>query len=100
VREAENGVDVLREARDAPPDVFVLDEQLRDAPGREVVGWLRTNPTSRTAPIVLLGRLGHGSAGAPHDRGPTIEIHPRSSGALIRQTVRAALARARHRRSA
>ncbi len=48
------GIAALVAARNGPPDVIFMDLQLRDAPGREAIGWLRSNPALQSTPIILL----------------------------------------------
>jgi DNA-binding response OmpR family regulator len=49
-----DGVAAVIAAREAAPEVILLDFQLRDAPGREAAGWLRANPALLSTPIIML----------------------------------------------
>lgn len=48
------GIAALVAAREGRPEVIFMDLQLRDAPGREAIEWLRSNPALRSTPIILL----------------------------------------------
>jgi CheY-like chemotaxis protein len=48
-------------ARRILPDLILVDEQLRDVPGRDAVLWLRSNPELRSTPIIVL-TMGAGGA--------------------------------------
>jgi len=48
------GIGAVVAAREGKPDVIIMDLQLRDVPGREVVEWLRSNPELRSTPIIVL----------------------------------------------
>lgn len=50
----DSGVATLIAARDSPPSLILIALQLRDVPGREVVGWLRSDPVLRSMPIIIL----------------------------------------------
>ena len=53
--ETDSGVAAIASARLEPPDIVLLGRQLRDASGREVMDWLRSNPALSLTPILLLG---------------------------------------------
>jgi two-component system CheB/CheR fusion protein len=53
VVEAESGVGALRLARDANPDVILLDIRLPDHDGLEVCRRLKADPATRAIPVVL-----------------------------------------------
>lgn len=59
----ENGVAAVSSARRNRPDLIIVDMQLRDSAGPEVIRWLRSNPTLRSTPTVVLttnsGDLSH-----------------------------------------
>lgn len=55
VESVESGIEAVTSARAKPPDVILVDSQLRDVPGREAVRWLRSNPDLRSAPIIVIG---------------------------------------------
>jgi CheY-like chemotaxis protein len=79
-----DGVAAVIAARDAVPNVILLDFQLRDASGREAAGWLRANPALQSTPIIMLNTAS--DDGAP----PAVA---RSAMALPRPLVAAALQR-------
>jgi CheY-like chemotaxis protein len=49
-----SGIAAVVAARKKLPDVIFIDLQLQDVPGREAVGWLRSNPALRSTPIIVL----------------------------------------------
>jgi len=55
----ESGTAVVTDARKRHPDLIIIGEQLSDVPASEVVKWLRSNTTSATLPIIVLGSLDH-----------------------------------------
>jgi CheY-like chemotaxis protein len=58
----ETGIEAVIAARQAHLDLILVDLQLRDVPGREAVGWLRSNPALRSTPIIILTASGGDSA--------------------------------------
>jgi CheY-like chemotaxis protein len=50
----DNGVAAVARARRRAPDVIIVDMQLRDSPGLEVIQWLRSNPALRSTPVIVL----------------------------------------------
>lgn len=55
---ADCGVDALNAARRSPPDVVVLDLELRDVHGLELVNWLRSSPVLKLVPIIAATAFG------------------------------------------
>ncbi len=55
----ESGVAAVSRARRKPPDVIIMDLQLRDSPGLEVIQWLRSNPALRSTPVIVLTTNAH-----------------------------------------
>ncbi len=51
---ATNGAEALRQAREARPDLILLDVQLPDIDGVAVCEALRADPATRTIPIVMI----------------------------------------------
>jgi PAS domain S-box-containing protein len=51
---ARTGADGLAQAREAPPDLVLLDLQLPDTDGREVLARLRADPRTATLPCVVI----------------------------------------------
>lgn len=77
VQVVDSGVAAVIAARRAVPGVIFVDLQLRDVPGSEAVGWLRSNPALADVPIVLI-------AGGAEDDAEIAAIHP---NALLRKPV-------------
>ena len=50
----DNGVAAVARARRNQPDVIIMDLQLRDSAGLEVIQWLRSNPALRSTPVIVL----------------------------------------------
>ena len=50
----DSGIAAVVAAREERPDLILVDLQLRDVPGREAIGWLRSNPALRSTPIIVL----------------------------------------------
>jgi len=48
----ENGVTALNMARSLMPDLILLDVELRDVHGLELVTWLRSDPNLRHVPVI------------------------------------------------
>jgi DNA-binding response OmpR family regulator len=94
VHDMDKGVAVVSAARLATPDIVFLDDQLRDVPGREVVGWLRSNPALRATPIVLLSERSDGADSLPSAEAPTRELRKPVTFRTIRHTVRSVFGRA------
>ena len=54
VAEASNGEQALRQARESPPDLVVLDLMLATLDGWETLGELKTDPVLQSLPVVVL----------------------------------------------
>jgi two-component system, cell cycle response regulator DivK len=50
----DNGVDAVAAARQNPPALILMDLQLRDVGGLEVLLWLRANPALRRVPVIAI----------------------------------------------
>jgi CheY-like chemotaxis protein len=50
----DNGVAAVARARRNRPDVIIMDVQLRDSAGLQVIQWLRSNPAAGSTPVVIL----------------------------------------------
>jgi len=50
----ESGIAAVAAAREAPPELIVIDFQLPDVPWRVAICWLRSNPVLRSTPILVL----------------------------------------------
>jgi CheY-like chemotaxis protein len=55
----DNGVAAVARARRKVPDVIIMDLQLRDSAGLEVIQWLRSNPALRSTPVIVLTTNAH-----------------------------------------
>jgi DNA-binding response OmpR family regulator len=49
-----SGIAAVIAARQERPELILIAPELRDAPGREVVGWLRANAALLATPIIML----------------------------------------------
>lgn len=50
----DSGVAAVVAARRDAPAIIIIDLQLRDVPGREALGWLRSNPDLDGVPVVVI----------------------------------------------
>jgi len=50
----DNGVAAVSSTRQTQPDLIIMDLQLRDSPGLEVIQWLRSNLTLMPTPVIVL----------------------------------------------
>lgn len=50
----EDGVAAVSSARRGQPDLIIVDMQLRDSTGLEVIRWLRSNPALKSTPTIVL----------------------------------------------
>ena len=50
----DNGVEAVSTARVTLPELILLDLQLRDVQGAEVLRWLRANPALKLAPVIAI----------------------------------------------
>ena len=73
----DSGVAAVIAARHTAPSVIFVDLQLRDVPGREAVGWLRSNHDLSAVPIVVI-------AGGAEDDSEIAGIDP---SALLRKPL-------------
>ncbi len=55
----DNGVAAVARARRNRPDVIIMDLQLRDSAGLEVIQWLRSNPALTSTPVIVLTTTAH-----------------------------------------
>jgi CheY-like chemotaxis protein len=82
------GIAAVVAARESPPDLALVDVQLRDVPGREAIGWLRSNPALQSTPIIVL------TTNAEDDvvlARPYASLPKPVSPAAIRRTIREVL---------
>jgi CheY-like chemotaxis protein len=61
---AADGAEALDRARIAPPDVILLDLKLPDLDGVDVLRRLRSDPATRSVPVVLVSAAGAGQVEA------------------------------------
>ncbi|MGE5539514.1 MAG: response regulator [Gemmatimonas sp.] len=84
VSAVETGVAAVTEARAKAPDLILLDLQLRDVRGIELVDWLRSNEALRNTPMIAIGVLNE-----------EVSVVPEAFANLIRKPVsRTAVAQA------
>lgn len=50
----DSGIAAMVAARETLPDLILVDLQLRDVPGGEAIGWLRSDPALCSTPIIVL----------------------------------------------
>jgi DNA-binding response OmpR family regulator len=86
----DTGVAAVVAARERLPDLILMDLQLRDAPGREVIGWLRANPALRSTPIIVLNTNAEDEAELAAIR-PGALLRKPLSVVTIRHAIRAVL---------
>lgn len=55
VESVETGVAAMSAARARAPDVVLFDLQLRDVPGLELAGWLRSDPMLHLTRMIAIG---------------------------------------------
>jgi CheY-like chemotaxis protein len=77
-------------ARELPPDLIVVDQQLRDVSGNEAIGWLRANTALRATPIIVLTSSADDDAAAA--AAPSATLRKPLSALAIRRAIHAALA--------
>jgi CheY-like chemotaxis protein len=90
VEGVESGMEALMSARELPPDLIVVDQQLRDVSGNEAIGWLRANAALRVTPIIVLTTGTDGDALAA--AAPFATLRKPLSPLAIRRAIRAILA--------
>jgi CheY-like chemotaxis protein len=89
VDSVDSGIGAVMAVREWLPQFILIDLQLRDVPGREAVGWLRSNPALRSIPIILLGSAE--DERAPVAPQPGAILRKPLSPAAIERAVRAVL---------
>jgi len=58
VRDAVNGVDAVRQAKENPPDLIVLDVMMPEMNGFDAAAVLKNDPVTMSVPIIILSVLG------------------------------------------
>lgn len=91
VDSVDSGMAAVMSARETSPDLIVMDQELRDVSGREVIGWLRSNPALRATPVIVLTTGVDGEAGLA-GIGPSALLRKPLSPLAIRRAIRAVLA--------
>ena len=82
----DSGIGALVTVRERRPDLVLIDLQLRDVPGREAAGWLRSDPALQSSPIITVVDSAEAGKFMPASEPGTIL---RSS--LSRETIRRAV---------
>jgi CheY-like chemotaxis protein len=90
VEGVESGMEALMSARELPPDLIVVDQQLRDVSGNEAIGWLRANTALRATPIIVLTSRADDDAAAV--AAPSATLRKPLSSLAIRRAIHAVLA--------
>src|ERR1700730_10195794 len=88
----DSGIAAVVAARASPPDLVLVDVQLRDVPGCEAIGWLRSNPSLQSTPIIVLTTNGEDDVVSAFAR-PYASLPKPVSPAAIRRTIREVLER-------
>jgi two-component system, cell cycle response regulator DivK len=86
----DSGIAAVVAAREELPDVILMDLQLRDVPGREAIGWLRSNPALKSTPIIVLTDYAEDEAELAATR-PGASLRKPLSPAMIRRMIREVL---------
>jgi two-component system cell cycle response regulator DivK len=73
----DSGIAAVVAARQGRPDLILMDLQLRDVPGGEAIGWLRSNPALQATPIILITSNG----------GDELELAAALPGASLRKPL-------------
>lgn len=87
----DSGMAAVISAREARPDLIVMDQELRDVSGREVIGWLRSNPALESTPVIVLTTSAD-DEGAMAGIGPSALLRKPLSPLAIRRAIRTVLA--------
>ena len=88
----DSGIAAVVAARASPPDLVLVDVQLRDVPGCEAIGWLRSNPSLQSTPIIVLTTDAEDDVVSAFAR-PYASLPKPVSPAAIRRTIREVLER-------
>jgi DNA-binding response OmpR family regulator len=86
----DSGVAAVTMARAAPPDLILVDLQLRDVPGVKLMGWLRANSALKTTPIVALSASAEDTARTNGWKVAALLKKPVSAG-TVERTIRKVL---------
>jgi len=80
----DNGVAAVAMARRKRPDLIIMDLQLRDSPGLEVIQWLRSDPALRSTPVIVLTTNAHDVSRSKSWTVEAVLLKPVSSDAMER----------------
>lgn len=83
----DSGVAAVTEARREPPDLILIDLQLRDIDGFKLMEWLRANEALKTTPIVALSTSAEDSGSLNGWRVSALMKKPVTAG-TVEQTIR------------
>jgi len=83
----DTGIAAVVSARERFPDLILMDLQLRDVPGREAIGWLRSNPALQSTPIIVLTTNAADDADLAATR-PAASLRKPVSPVMIRRMIR------------
>jgi CheY-like chemotaxis protein len=86
----DSGIAALVAARQGLPELILMGLQLRDVPGREAIGWLRSNPALRATPIIVLTTAAECDADLSATR-PGASLRKPLSPSMIQHTIREVL---------
>lgn len=96
VEAVDTGVAAVSAARENTPDVVVFDTQLRDVGGAELLGWFRGNPSLRDVPMIAISALAEREGAESIQKHVAGLVRKPVSRAALKDSVRHALAIARH----
>ncbi len=82
-----SGIAAVVAAREKLPNVILIDLQLQDVPGRDAIGWLRSNPALGSTPIIVLTTNAEDDADVAAIR-PDASLRKPLSTITIRRTLR------------
>ena len=78
----DNGVAAVARARRKRPDLIIMDLQLRDSAGLEVIQWLRSDPALRSTPVIVLTTNAHDVSRSKSWSVDAVVVKPVSSEAM------------------
>ena len=90
IHSAGSGIAGLTTAREHRPDLIIMDLQLPDVPGRELIGWVRDVPALRNTPVIVLAGAS-GDSTELNQLGPNTLLRRPVSAMMIHRAVREAL---------
>ncbi len=87
VREADVGVAAAIAARERTPDLILLAYQLPDVSGQQAIGWLRSNPSLQTTPIIIMAEIRKEGSIVE----PDVLLHKPLTATTLGRTIRTAM---------